>query len=73
VGRGLLVIPKSVNPSHIKENFSVVELTQEAVGILDSFARERGGEQRFINPPWGRDLGFAVAFGTKKVSDGGKS
>jgi hypothetical protein len=72
VARGAIVLPKSVTPHRIKENFSVVELSKEDISALEEFAEKNGGPRRLIDPPWGRDLGFADGLGARKVSDGRK-
>jgi glycerol 2-dehydrogenase (NADP+) len=69
VSRGAIVLPKSVTPSRIKENFTVVELSREDIVVLEEFSDMNGGPRRFVNPPWGRDTGFADRFGANKISD----
>ena len=63
------MLPKSVTPSRIKENFTTVPLEKHEKEILDRFAETHGGTKRLINPPWGRDLGEKDGFGARKVSE----
>ena len=37
--------------------------------MLEKFAETHGGTKRFINPPWGRDLGEKDGFGATSASD----
>ena len=73
MARGTIVLPKSVTPSRIKENFAVVELSKEDITTLEEFAEKNGGPCRFVNLPWGRDIGFPDGFGARRISDGRKS
>jgi glycerol 2-dehydrogenase (NADP+) len=69
VARGVVVIPKSVTPARIKENFTTIALSEDEIAVLSGFA-EKNGTKRFINPPWGMDLGFSDGFGASKASSG---
>ena len=69
VARGVCVLPKSVTPSRIKENFQIVPLSQEDKQVLENFAENHGGPKRFINPAWGRSLGEKDGFGARKASE----
>jgi hypothetical protein len=59
-----------VTPARIKENFTTVTLSLEEMAMLSSFSEKKGGTRRFINPPWGRNLGFDDGFGERKASAG---
>ena len=72
VARGVVVLPKSVTPSRIKENFDIIELSKDEVSTLSTFAEKSGGKRRLVNPPWGRDLGFGDGFGETKASSQNK-
>ncbi|GAA6032988.1 hypothetical protein JCM8097_000086 [Rhodosporidiobolus ruineniae] len=54
VGRGVVVLPKSVTPSRIKSNFQDVELSQEDLAKLEKRAKEFG-TKRTVDPSgsWG--------------------
>jgi len=69
VARGVCVLPKSVTPSRIKENFTTVELTEEDIAILEGFAEKNGGERRFIDPPWGKPTGWQDGLGSRRISE----
>ena len=62
------MFPKSVTPSRIRENFEIIELSNDEVSALLMFATKHGGTHHFINPAWGRDLGFGDGFGETKAS-----
>lgn len=58
--RGTSVIPKAYTPSHIADNFAVLELpdlTREDCTAIDEIRKEHG-EVRFINylSHWGFDI-----------------
>jgi len=69
VARGIVVLPKSVTSSRIKENFEIIELSKDEVSTLSMFPEKHGGTRRFINPPWGKNLGFGDGFGETKASE----
>jgi len=58
VKRGVSVLPKSVTPQRIKDNFIKVDLDDEDVKVLDNLHKKTS--QRLIKPPWGIDLKFPV-------------
>ncbi|KAL1962695.1 hypothetical protein VTN77DRAFT_9239 [Rasamsonia byssochlamydoides] len=62
VNRGCIVLPKSVNPSRIEENFKVIPLAKEDMEVLEGMAA-RGKQQRVNTPAWGHDLGFDDWYG----------
>lgn len=68
MARGVVVLPKSVTPSRIKGNFEIIDLSEDEVSALSTFAEKHGGPRRFINPAWGKDLGFGDGFGETKAS-----
>jgi glycerol 2-dehydrogenase (NADP+) len=68
VARRIVVLPKSVTPSRIKENFEIIELSEDEVSALSTFAEKHGGTRRFVDPPWGKNLGFGDGFGETKAS-----
>jgi len=72
VARGIVVLPKSVTLSRIKENFEIIELCNDEVSTLSTFAEKSGGTHRFVNPPWGKNLGFEDGFGETKASSQNK-
>lgn len=55
IGRGVVVLPKSVTPSRIESNLNVVKLDQEDIDALNKLA-EDGKQQRINSPPWGTDF-----------------
>jgi glycerol 2-dehydrogenase (NADP+) len=54
---GRVVLPKSVTPSRILDNTTVVELTAEDIKAIDN-VHVVEGKKRFGMPPWGVDLKF---------------
>ncbi|KKA16419.1 Glycerol dehydrogenase [Rasamsonia emersonii CBS 393.64] len=62
VNRGCVVLPKSVNPSRIEENFKVIPLAKEDMEVLEGMAA-KGKQQRVNTPAWGHDLGFDDWYG----------
>jgi hypothetical protein len=68
VARGIIVLPKSVTPSRIKENFDIIPLSNEEIEALSTYASTHGGPKRLIDPPWGCSLGSTDGFGERKAS-----
>jgi len=58
VKRGVAVLPKSVSPQRIKDNFVKAELDAEDISILDNLHKKTS--KRFIKPAWGVDLKFPL-------------
>ncbi|KAI5478353.1 hypothetical protein MNV49_005204 [Pseudohyphozyma bogoriensis] len=56
VARGVVVLPKSVTPSRIADNFKVLPLDAEDVETLNKI--HVGKIQRFVRPVWPIDLKF---------------
>jgi len=56
VQRNVAVLPKSVTPQRIKDNFVKVHLDKEDVSVLDNLYKKES--KRFIKPPWGINLKF---------------
>jgi len=56
VARGVSVLPKSVTPQRVKDNFLKVDLDAEDIATLDNLYKKN--HQRLIKPPWGVDLKF---------------
>ncbi|SGY44553.1 BQ5605_C001g00172 [Microbotryum silenes-dioicae] len=57
VARNVVVLPKSVIPKRIIDNFQLVKLSSEDLETLNSMHKTKG--KRFIKPDWGIDLKFA--------------
>ncbi|KDE08341.1 glycerol dehydrogenase [Microbotryum lychnidis-dioicae p1A1 Lamole] len=57
VARNVVVLPKSVTPKRIIDNFQLVKLSSEDLETLNSMHKTKG--KRFIKPDWGIDLKFA--------------
>ncbi|KAG8816107.1 hypothetical protein FRB91_000670 [Serendipita sp. 411] len=60
LAKGVIILPKSVTPSRIADNYAKplsVTLTPEELERLDTLA-ENGKQSRFIRPPWPVVLGF---------------
>lgn len=55
VNRGCIVIPKSVTPTRIEQNLTVIPIGEEDMTILESMAAN-GKQQRVNTPLWGHDL-----------------
>jgi glycerol 2-dehydrogenase (NADP+) len=68
----VVVLPKSVTPSRIKQNFDVIDLSEDEISTLSTFVEKSGGPRRFINPAWGKNLGFDDGFGEKRASSQNK-
>lgn len=68
VTRGAIVLSKSATPSRIKNNFDVIQLSPEEVAALETFAEKHGGTRRFVDPPWGRNIGFTDGLAERKAS-----
>lgn len=58
VNKGVVVLPKSVNPERILSNKEVIVLAEEDLVLLDGLAAN-GKAKRINTPLWGWDLGFA--------------
>lgn len=55
VAKGIVVLPKSVNPERISSNIKYAKLDAADVEKIDGMAA--GGKQkRLIRPPWGTSL-----------------
>jgi diketogulonate reductase-like aldo/keto reductase len=63
------VLPKSVTPSRIKENFDLISLSQDEISTLSTYSESHGGTRHLVNPPWGRNIGFTDGFAEAKNSD----
>ncbi|SCV74349.1 BQ2448_6781 [Microbotryum intermedium] len=57
VARNVVVLPKSVTPKRIIDNFQLVKLSSEDLDTLNNMHKTKG--KRFIKPDWGIDLKFA--------------
>jgi glycerol 2-dehydrogenase (NADP+) len=57
VGRGIVVLPKSVTPSRIEDNMKIIDLSDDEMKTLNELAAS-GKQHRFVKPDWGVDLGF---------------
>lgn len=51
VARGVVVLPKSVTPARIDDNFKLVKLDEEDMKVLNSLHKTKG--KRFLMPAWG--------------------
>jgi len=58
VKRGVSVLPKSVTPQRIKDNFVKVDLDADDIKFLDNLHKKI--TLRVVKPPWGIDLKFPV-------------
>ncbi|GAA6027136.1 hypothetical protein JCM8097_002421 [Rhodosporidiobolus ruineniae] len=58
VARDVVVLPKSVTPKRIEDNFKIIQLDQEDLDVLNGLHKTKG--KRFIQPDWGIDLKFPV-------------
>ncbi|BGP16174.1 hypothetical protein JCM10213_001390 [Rhodosporidiobolus nylandii] len=58
VARGVVVLPKSVTPKRIEDNFKIIKLDNEDLDVLNNLYKTKG--KRFIKPDWGVDLKFPV-------------
>ncbi|GAA5840824.1 hypothetical protein JCM11251_001706 [Rhodosporidiobolus azoricus] len=56
VARDVVVLPKSVTPKRIEENFKIIKLDSEDLETLNNLHKAKG--KRFIKPDWGFPLGF---------------
>ena len=56
IGRGIVVLPKSVTPSRIESNLQTINLPAEDIEELNKLATEGGKQQRINSPPWGTDF-----------------
>jgi hypothetical protein len=56
IGRGIVVLPKSVTPSRIESNLQTINLPAEDIDELNKLATEGGKQQRINSPPWGTDF-----------------
>lgn len=63
IGRGIVVLPKSVTPSRIESNLITIKLPQEDIDELNKLSTEGGKQQRINSPPWGTDFGFPHFYG----------
>eukprot|EP01111_Echinosteliopsis_oligospora_P000715 TRINITY_DN1084_c0_g1_i1.p1 TRINITY_DN1084_c0_g1~~TRINITY_DN1084_c0_g1_i1.p1 ORF type:complete len:307 (+),score=95.19 TRINITY_DN1084_c0_g1_i1:46-966(+) len=57
VARGSSVLPKSVTPSRIEENFKIVDLKEEEMKELEAIHKNKG-LSRFVYPAFGVNFGF---------------
>ncbi|RYO52966.1 hypothetical protein AA0113_g9523 [Alternaria arborescens] len=62
VNKGVVVLPKSVHEKRIISNKTVIELSDEDIGLLDDLAA-KGKAKRMNTPLWGWDLGFDDWYG----------
>ncbi|GAA6015301.1 hypothetical protein JCM10207_008941 [Rhodosporidiobolus poonsookiae] len=58
VNRGVVVLPKSVTPKRIEDNFKIIQLDEEDMKTLNELHKTKG--KRFIKPDWGIDLKFPL-------------
>lgn len=65
VNRGVVVLPKSVNPQRIVDNAKVIKLEDEEMRKLDGLAAS-GKKQRINTPLFGWDLGFDDWYSAQK-------
>ncbi|GAA5867249.1 hypothetical protein JCM8547_003135 [Rhodosporidiobolus lusitaniae] len=56
VSRDVVVLPKSVTPKRIEDNFKIVRLDSEDLDVLNNLYKTK--TQRFVKPNWGVDLKF---------------
>lgn len=56
VARGTVVLPKSVTPSRIEENFKIIQLSSEQLSALEDISKN--GTQRILYPEFGVNFGF---------------
>lgn len=54
VGRGTVVLPKSVNPERIASNFKTITLTPEEIELIEEIGIK--SPRRINNPKWGTKL-----------------
>ncbi|CEQ39029.1 SPOSA6832_00515, partial [Sporobolomyces salmonicolor] len=56
VARNVVVLPKSVTESRIKENLGIIRLDSDDMHVLENLHQTK--QKRFIKPDWGVDLKF---------------
>jgi len=66
VNRGVVALPKGVNPERIRDNLTVIKLDKEDMEVLDGLAAKPGKARRINTPAWGWDLGFEDWYSTQK-------
>ncbi|KZF21391.1 glycerol dehydrogenase [Xylona heveae TC161] len=57
VNRGVVVIPKSVTPSRIEQNYNIISLDDEDLAALASISKTKG-VTRYIKPSFGVNFGW---------------
>ncbi|GAA5915582.1 hypothetical protein JCM6882_006379 [Rhodosporidiobolus microsporus] len=56
VARDVVVLPKSVTPKRIEDNFKIIRLDADDLQVLNNLYKTKG--KRFIKPDWNVPLGF---------------
>ncbi|KAI0153079.1 Aldo/keto reductase-like protein [Xylariaceae sp. FL1272] len=69
VARGSTVLAKSVTESRIKSNLEIVDLDDEDMDVLNTFAKT-GDIERYVYPPFGAAFGFPDKPGGKSMPNG---